>query len=84
MQLLQRRSTRRVRLHHSDKSPRCKTHGQPLEMYCKDCNEAVCLKCAGMGHRNHTHGTLPELEDLLKEKATALSKLIQPGCEVRE
>ena len=53
-------------------------------MFCKDCNEAVCLKCYGMEHRNHTHRTLPELEDLLKEKATALSKLIQPGCQVRE
>lgn len=82
VQLLQRRSTRRIKLHHNDKSPLCKTHKKPLDTLCNDCNEVVCLTCARTSHKTHVQSTVPELEHVLKEKAIALRNLIQPGCEV--
>ncbi|CAG9795870.1 unnamed protein product [Diatraea saccharalis] len=36
----------------------CPTHGDPLKLFCKGCNDYICHKCTLWNHRDHDHSPI--------------------------
>ncbi|KAL9649046.1 hypothetical protein ABK040_008423 [Willaertia magna] len=53
----------------------CKQHqGQAIEVYCKDCDIAICLKCALFNHQLHK---LIDIQQIIKEEQENVYKLLE-------
>ena len=66
VELYQLQATQRVPVAVSVPKPNadkeCPKHKRPLEMFCEDCQEAVCTKCERIDHRDHNCDYLDQKE----------------------
>ncbi|XP_071955753.1 E3 ubiquitin-protein ligase TRIM45-like [Antedon mediterranea] len=58
--------------------PQCEVHKKPLEFYCKDCENPICVNCTILGHRDcegrQKPIAIPEAFKIFKETTTKLEK----------
>ena len=57
------------------KDKKCLKHDRPLELYCDDCQQMLCAKCAHAGHRDHN---CDYISDFVARNQTEILDNLQP------
>ncbi|XP_066285501.1 tripartite motif-containing protein 2-like [Branchiostoma lanceolatum] len=59
----------------------CDVHGEPVSLYCRDCEAAVCPTCLVEEHNGHTMAKLTEVAEQKRAKMKASLSSIQEECQ---